>query len=941
MDQIKIFLLFLFGISAVLTASGQETIILGSVKDGVTFQPISNVKITIEETNQSIITDIKGEFVFKINVPLGEQILRITKEGFITKRFPIVVNEFKTVDISDMTLEEDLSESHDLFTIMLSDDELDDDIGGVDNVSGILQSSLDVFQRTAAFEFSSSFFRIRGLDSDNGSVLINGIEMNKLFNGRPQWSNWGGVNDVLRNQELTTGLTPSNFSFGGILGSTNMNTRASDYRSGSRVTYSASNRSYTNRLMASYASGLLKNDWAFALSLGRRWGNEGYQDATLYESNSFFASVEKKINTKHSFNFTGIYTPNRRGKSSPNTQEVYDLKGIKYNEYWGWQDGEKRNSRIKEVDEPIFILSHYWEINKRTSLTNSVAYQFGKQGNSRLDYNGTDLVNGYPEGGGSNPSATYYQKLPSYFERNFPNDLGFAYIAQQEFLSDGQMNWNDLYRANLNNNALGGNAIYALYEDRVDDKQVTYNATINSQINEHIFFNASVNYKNLRSENYAKVLDLLGANGYLDVDGYANDFVNNPDAIQNNLLNPNRIVGVGDTFKYSYNLNADVISGYAQTQFKYNKIDFYVAAGVTNTSYQRDGIFENGSFPGTESFGEGDKLSFLGFGAKAGATYKISGKHVLDVNVGYISKAPSIQNSYSNSRENHNVVPNISEEKITSLDASYIFRSSIVKAKLTGYYTQIQDANEISFFFADGIGAINAFSESGFNEDANFVQEILQGVEKMHFGTELGVEVQITTDIKLKGALAMGQFTYNNNPDLYLSSEDFTNVYLGKANLKNYKLAAGPQTAYSIGFEYRDPDYWWFGATANFFNNTYIDISPLTRSSNFNTDVDGQPFNDYDETLAKELLKQERFDDYTVVNLTGGKSWRIGDKYIGLFVSVNNLLDEVYKTGGFEQSRNANFRELRDDKALDKPVFGSKYWYGRGATYFVNVNYRF
>jgi len=52
-------------------------------------------------------------------------------------------------------------------------------------------------------------------------------------------------------------------------------------------------------------------------------------------------------------------------------------------------------------------------------------------------------------------------------------------------------------------------------------------------------------------------------------------------------------------------------------------------------------------------------------------------------------------------------------------------------------------------------------------------------------------------------------------------------------------------------------------------------------------------------------------------------------------------LDEVHKTGGFEQGRNANYRELRDDKALDKPVFGSKYWYGRGTTYFVNLNFRF
>ena len=78
-----------------------------------------------------------------------------------------------------------------------------------------------------------------------------------------------------------------------------------------------------------------------------------------------------------------------------------------------------------------------------------------------------------------------------------------------------------------------------------------------------------------------------------------------------------------------------------------------------------------------------------------------------------------------------------------------------------------------------------------------------------------------------------------------------------------------------------------------------------------------------------------------VVNLVGGKSWKVGDYYISLFASVGNILDEVYKTGGFEQGRNANYRELRDDNADGNPRFGSKYWYGRGANYFVNLNVRF
>ena len=931
----KKLLIFLFGFFSI-SIYAQQTLIKGSVKETLSFEPIEGVLVVIENTHLKTLTNQLGTFKFSEEIPLGEQILTISKTGYILKRFPIVVNEGKTVNISDMTLERNVSETEDLFTITLSDDELNDDTSGADNISGLLASSLDIFQRTAAFEFSSSFFRIRGLDSNNSSILINGIEMNKTYNGRPQWSNWGGINDVLRNQELSLGLAPSNYTFGGILGGTNINVKASEARSGGRITYSSSNRSYTNRLMATYASGVLKNNWAYMVSIGRRWGNEGYQDATLYSSNSFFTSVEKKINDSHSLNLTAIYTPNRRGKSSPNTQEVYDLKNIKYNEYWGWQNGEKRNSRIKEVNEPIIMLNHYWGLDAKTSLNTNIGYQFGTLGNSRLDYNGTDLINGFPQGGGANPSPTYYQKLPSYFERNFPNDLQFAFLALKDFQNDGQINWNAMYDANISNAQNGGNAIYALYEDRVDDTQLTVNSILNRTINENIIFNASIHYKNLKSENFAQVLDLLGASTYLDIDGFATSI----NEAQNDLLNPNRLVTEGDKFKYHYNVLANEAGAFAQAQFTYNKIDFYASGSITQTQYQREGLYQNGGFP-DNSLGKGDKLSFTGFGAKTGATFKLTGKHLFNLNAGYISRAPSIQNTFSNSRENHNVVPNLAEENIMSVDVSYILRSPIMQAKLTGYYTKITDASEISFFFADGIGGDNAV----------FVQEVLQGIDKKHLGVEIGIEAQVTSSIKLKGAAAIGQFTYDNNPNLYLSTEPdqesidagFVDGFkdFGQSKLKNYKLASGPQNAYSIGFEYRDPEYWWFGATANFFSNTYIDVSPLTRSSNFNTDFDGNVFNDYDETLANALLKQERFNDYMVVNLVGGKSWKIGKYYIGLFASVNNLLDEIYKTGGFEQGRNANYRELRDDKALETPVFGPKYWYGRGTTYFLNLNLRF
>ena len=567
------------------------------------------------------------------------------------------------------------------------------------------------------------------------------------------------------------------------------------------------------------------------------------------------------------------------------------------------------------------MLNHYWNVSKKTSLQTNVAYQFGKIGNSRLDFNG-----------GANPSPSYYQYLPSYQLRN--GDLAGAYEALQNFKNDGQLDWNGIFEANTNNANLGIENAYVIYEDRIEDKQLTVNTIFNSELNNNIILNAKIEYKRLRSNNSANIIDLLGGIGYLDI----NNFADSEFERQNNLLNPNFIAKEGDTFKYNYNINSDVASAFLQSQFKSKKLDYFVAANLSQTSHQREGLYQNGRFT-DNSLGKSKKLQFTNYGLKAGATYKITGRHLINANSAFFTDAPTIRNSFSNSRENNNTVENLTSEKVFSADVSYIVRSPIITSRLTAYYTSVKDATEISFYFGDGIGGDNTA----------FVQEILSGIQKKHLGIEIGVEAQVTSSIKLKGAASLGQFTYANNPNLYLTS-DITNEGVfdknGRsgdytANLNNYKLAAGPQNAYSIGFEYRDPSYWFIGATANFFSNTYVDVAPLNRSSNFYTDSDGLPFLDYDIEIAKELLNQEKFDAYKVINLIGGKSWKVNDKFISVFATVNNLLGKEYKSGGFEQGRNANYRELKSDKTLDIPVFGNKYWYGRGATYFLNISVRF
>ncbi len=897
-----------------------QNIVKGIVLDADSELPLQNVTVTLNENLFETTTGKEGDFTIK-ELSNGNYVLKISLAGYKSQKFPLELSG-ESISLEDIYLFKDVTEDQDLSLITITDDELNDDASSANNIAGLLQATKDLFLRTAAFEFGSSFFRIKGLDSGNGKVLINGIEMNKINDGRAQWSNWGGLNDVLRNQEFSNGLAPSNFTFGGVLGSTNINTRASQQKAGTRVSYASSNRSYQHRVMATYATGNMPGNWALTVSASRRSGKEGFTEGTSYNAYSFFASFEQKFGKKHSINFTSIFAPNRRGKAASATDEVVGLKGVDYNEYWGYLNGERRNSRIKEVAEPIFMLNHFWTISDKISLQTNTSYQYGKIGNSRLDFNG-----------GANPSPTYYQYLPSFEIRN--GDLASAYLSLQEFQNNGQLDWEQIFDANITNDSQGIESAYVLYEDRNDENQFTINSILNAELNDNITLNAKLDYRTSTSNNFAEVIDLLGNDiGYLDVNPFAETQLQK----QNNILNPDRLVKKGDQFRYNYNLYSNISSAFVQAQFKYRKIDFFTALTISNTNHQREGLYQNGRFI-DNSLGKSKQINFTNFGFKGGATYKITGRHLLDFNAGFITNAPTIRNSFSNVRENNAIVDDLKSEQVLSTDFSYIVRSPIITSRLSTYYTGIRDATEISFYFADGVGGDNTA----------FVQEILFGIQKEHLGLEFGLEAQVTPSLKIKGVASIGQFVYKNNPNLYLTSDianngGFDSNFRSKnytANLKNYKIAAGPQNAYSIGFEYRDPNYWWFGATTNFFANTYVDIAPLTRSANFYEDADGLTFNNYNPEIAKKLLAQERFNTYKVVNLVGGKSWLIKEKFLSVFATVNNVLNEKYKSGGFEQGRNANYRQLLEDKSLATPVFGNRYWFGRGTTYFFNVNLRF
>lgn len=946
----KLVLSTLLVLQAVFVFAQQNPALKGKVIDAKSQKPLQNVVATIQSTNQSALTDIDGNFVFQ-TIPAGDQVLVVKSTGYSQQTFMLEPSNGQTMDLGVVVLEEDITSEQQLSLVTITENDLGDDNSGSESTSGLLQATRDTYQQAAAFNWGQARFRIRGLDNEYGTTMINGIVMNKLYDGRPQWSNWGGLNDATRNQEFTMGSAPSDYTFGGALGTQEINTRASFYRPGTRISMSGTNTNYSWRMMGTHASGMDKDGWAFVVSGSRRWAQEGYFEGTDYGANSLFASVEKKFNDKHSLNLTAMYAQNSRGKTSPNTKEVNDLMGVKYNSYWGWQNGKKRNSRDKDIEEPMVMLSHYWKLSEKTNLNTNVAFQTGSIGNSRLDY---QL--------GNNPDPTYYRNLPSYYanQPSLWDDFVYDDAGNQLFEADGvtplyqnldaqnaenyfkthsQIDWNAMYMANQNS-AFAGRSIYVLYEDRTDDNLLNANSIINSSLSDNISLNAGVNVRKLRSHNFQNLLDLLGGQYFSDIDAFYTG-----DAAQSDLNNPNRQVVEGDTYGYNYLLHALTFDGFTQFKFSYDKADFYLAQSFSRSEYQREGLYRNGIYA-DNSFGKGKSVTFENFGFKGGITYKLNGRNYLDFNGLYQTKAPSLRNTFSNARMNNVITPDLQSESVTSADASYILRAPKFKARLTGFYSKINDATEISFFYGEGIGG----GEDGGDEDT-FVSEIVTGIDKQNMGAELGLEYQITSTIKATAAASYGQYIYSDNAKLKTNDDalaaagnnsltDFGTVYL-----KNYHQAGMPQTAASFGLEYRDPHFWWVGANVNYLADSYIDIASILRTDNFSIDSStGDNYSGATQETVRDILKQEKFDSFTLVNLTGGKSWRISKanrNTVGFFASVNNLFDIEYKTGGFEQSRKATFPDLQADQVNGTPSFGSKYFYGYGRTFFVNFYINF
>lgn len=888
-----------------------QTTVYAYVK-GQDGKPVERAEVDLEQSVDDVTADKIGYFQF-VDLKPGHYLITVTKPNFESKilEFDVAADE-KRKDLGVIVLNNSLGT--DAGVVVIDDSATDTEDGGssMQPTVGLLSSGRDAFQNVSAFELGAYWFRPRGVDNRFEDVMFNGVSMSKNDDGRIDFNNWGGLNDVTRYPyENVDNITPSEYAFGNLGGVAYYNTRASSYRKQTSLAYSFTNRSYLHRAMATYSSGMTKNGWAFTVSGSKRWGDQAIIDGVYQDAYAYFAAIEKKFSERHSINFTGFGSPTYRASNSPNTQEVYDIMGKNYNSYWGWQDGEKRNSRIRKVFEPMFMLTDYLKIGKNSNWINTVSYQIGSDARSRLDWFHA-----------SDPNPTYYRKLPSY-----------GLLTADEFRAQSQIDWNSLYQANyLNKQNMDGSkrgAVYTIVEDVNRDKTFNFASHFDTRLKENWKLNVNFNYQNLRSDNFRRVKDLLGANYANNLNAFNND-------VQYNTDDTNTQVGVGDRTQYSYELLKDHYSLNVSTEVDFNKFNVVASIFSSYSESQRDGDYRSGITAFKDnSKGKSAIYDALDAGIKGKVTYKINGKNFIVYNGAFFSLAPTLNELYINPRAVDYLTPGVKNQIINSNDLSYILRSQVLKLRISGYYTTISNSTEISRYYAavsDQTGSVNTL-----------INEAMTGVDKRYMGAELGFDVKITPTLNATGVASIGEYKYTNRPDVY-SFDDLNNFRsYGKANVKDYKVAGTPQKAFSFGLKYNSPKYWWVGASANYLMDQYLDFSALNKTASMYTDPGtNDPYTGVTPELIQQLTKQTKFDDQFMLNANAGKSFLLGKYRMGISVSVNNILNNRnYVTGGFEQGRAANFPQVLEESQRQTPYFGPKLWYDRGTTFFTNVYLRF
>ena len=887
------------------TIFGQTTVV-GTVVDETGALPGANV---IEKgTGNGTTTDFDGKFV--LNVTASDGVLEISFVGMSQKDVAFSVASGETLDLGTIVLTADQNILEEVVVTGVVDfaKERETPVAvstiraidiqenlGTQELPELLNLTPSVYATKQGGGFGDSRINIRGFDQRNTAVMINGMPVNDMENGWVYWSNWAGLADVTSAMQVQRGLGASKLAISSVGGTINVLTRTANAREGGTVALTTGNDGYFKQ-SASYSTGLLDNGFSTSVLLSHFAGN-GYIDGTKGDGWNYFIGLGYEINENQSLMFTFTGAPQWHNQNYRATEIYgyfghYDRHGYdnftgkeeinrKYNQSWGYLNGEEYTWRRNFYHKPIMSLNWDWNISDNSSLS-------------------TVLYGSWGRGGGTGPIGKI--------------NGGKDYYSQFRDQNTGLVRFDDIVTWN------SGGSVPDFGDDRDKDSDGYYTndrgngftrrASMNSHnwygiisnfhndLNENFSWDAGIDLRTYTGFHYRVVNDDLGADRYFD-----NRDKNNP----NRYINPSDYVDASPSFnpwanikdqkKIEYYNEGGVrwLGAFGQVEYKTEAISTFLQFGISNQAFKRTDYF-NLSPDNWES----DWESLNGGNIKAGINWNINEHNSVFANTGYYSKQPLFRAVYPYYTSN-DVNPGLTNEKIFGLEFGYNFIMPNLSVKTNLYRTSWKDRYKRNFLSSGGYVDFN-------------------GIEQVHMGLELEGFYRLSDHFTFNGMFSVGNWEYKK--DVTGQEYDENNEPVGDSDrtfyLEGVKVGDAAQTTASLGATYRFLDGFKVGLNWRYAGNLYAAI-------------DVNDFDHPDHLGSLELPSYNLFDARLSYN------WKFkNSNSLNFGLNLNNLFDTLYIS---ESDTNIHVQDA--DKTWKGINVKNRVYLGWGRSWNFSVRYRF
>ncbi len=886
----KLFFL-LFAILFGSISAFSQNVIKGIVIDKDTKEALIGVSVYSEESKVGTSTDLDGTFSLHVSSLKGK--VTFTYVGYSPLKLDAkgdlgtIELESNAIGLKDVVVTSSVAIRRKTpVAISVIEPEMLETKLSSQEFPEILKSTPGVYATKQGGGYGDSRINLRGFESANIAVMVNGVPVNDMEWGGVYWSNWAGLQDVTRSLQVQRGLGASKVSAPSVGGTINIVTKSTDSEKGGAVLYSMGNDGY-NKIAFNVSTGLSKNGWAMSFLGSKTWG-DGYILGTEFEGYSWFLNISKIINENHQLSFTAFGAPqwhNQRYNGDkmliPEWQQQKDK--YQFNPTYGFDaQGQRVEANRNRYHKPQISLNHFWTINNKSSLSSVVYMSIGDGAGRAWRGNSSVYSNLY------GTSTVVDPKTNTLLNTKYRDPL------------TGYMDYTALQELNLKETIKGNGSEVVLTESRNNHIWTGLISTYTTQLTDEINVYGGIDLRYYAGLHDGKIVDLMGGQFYVDP-ARAKAQPNST-----SYLNQNDRLRVGDVV-YRDNTGYVVQEGvFSQAEYNKDKLSVFISGSLSNSTYWKIDRFYY-----SKENEKSEVKSFLGFNIKGGANYNLTEEHNVFFNTGYLSRAPFMSGGYFTSIHTSNAVnKNAINEKLFSAELGYGYRSKFFTANLNVYYTKWMDRTTVKSFGNDQNAFVN-----------------LSGLNARHQGVELDFVLKPIHNLEITGMVSLGDWIWDSKTKGYVydsygqpsNGKDVITAEEQKPitiDMKGVKVGNSAQTTFATGVSYKMLDGLTVGADFTYFADNYADYA-----------IEIPEIGD-----AYKYYTPYKIPNAGVLDLRANYRFKIGPFDANLMGNVNNALNQTYITDA---------RDLKPRQETTHSWTEVAVMYGFGRTYTTTLKVKF